>query len=544
MPTFYIDSASFNGLQVTGSTVLSGSVTISGSLNVSGSITGSLSGSITGDVFVTNTAAGAAHALVVVSSGTTGAKSLLNTTAATIGVTPSTGTLTARNLSLSGSLILTGSFNQSGSHNIYANQNSVTQVDTNGVLLGNSSAATVGVQSISPPLVWQGNGWKTTATAGSQDVRWRADVIPVQGTNAANSGWRLMNSVNGGAYTEWVGVYTYTANAAFMYMDVYSANQGQVRTGNVYGVSKLQAGDQVAGGGSQATGTGNNNLFNTNNGSAYTPGIIQYAAVSSGNKLIGLDTTNGIVLAAFNVATNPIARASIQIQNLVNTTASESADLVFYTKPGSPANTAMAERIRITSTGNVGIGTSSPNAVLDVNGNTVITGSLTVVTGSNIELRVTNTGVTIGNTSTDVHTTTGTQILSGSFTFAVPTSPAFNGEIVRFGAGTLTTGQLYFLSSSGTWSLANANSTGSSTGMLGLAVGSSPTTNGLLIRGFAASSSYTYGTGSIVYMATGSGIMTATSPSSSNHVVRVMGYQTTLANTIYFDPDKTWVTLA
>lgn len=139
---------------------------------------------------------------------------------------------------------------------------------------------------------------------------------------------------------------------------------------------------------------------------------------------------------------------------------------------------------------------------------------------------------------------TGTTILSGSLTFAAPTSPAFNGEIVRFGAGTLTTGQLYFLSSSGTWSLANANSTGSSTGMLGIAVGSSPTTNGLLIRGFAASSSYTYGTGSIIYMQTGSGLMTAGAPSSSNHVVRVLGYQTTLSNTIYFDPDKTWVTLA
>jgi hypothetical protein len=75
-------------------------------------------------------------------------------------------------------------------------------------------------------------------------------------------------------------------------------------------------------------------------------------------------------------------------------------------------------------------------------------------------------------------------------------------------------------------------------------MGSSPTTNGLLIRGYAASSSYTYGTGSVVYMATSSGIMTSTSPSSSNHVVRVMGYQTTLSNTIYFMPDATWVTLA
>ena len=137
----------------------------------------------------------------------------------------------------------------------------------------------------------------------------------------------------------------------------------------------------------------------------------------------------------------------------------------------------------------------------------------------------------------------GTQTITGNTVYTPGTSPSFNGEVVRFGGGTLTQGQLYFLSSSGTWSLANANSTGSSVGMLGIAAGSSPTTNGLLIRGFAVSSSYTYGTGSVVYMATGSGTMTATSPSSSNHVVRVMGYQTSLSNTIYFDPDKTWRTL-
>ena len=186
----------------------------------------------------------------------------------------------------------------------------------------------------------------------------------------------------------------------------------------------------------------------------------------------------------------------------------------------------------------------STSNTLQLRANTIVTGSLVVNGGSGVELQVASTGVNIGSISTDTHTTIGTQTISGSILFA-PSASSFNGEIVRFGAGTLTTGQLYFLSSSGTWSLANANSTGSSTGMLGLAVGSSPTANGLLIRGFAASSSYTYGTtGSVIYMATSSGAMTATSPSSSNHVVRVMGYRTTLANTIYFDPDKTWVTLA
>jgi hypothetical protein len=146
-------------------------------------------------------------------------------------------------------------------------------------------------------------------------------------------------------------------------------------------------------------------------------------------------------------------------------------------------------------------------------------------------------------TVTGSSTTSGTQTISGSLVFALPTSPAFNGEIVRFGSGTLTRGQLYFLSSSGTWSLANANSTGSSTGMLGIATGTSPTTNGLLVRGYAASSSYTTATGSIVYAATSSGLMTITSPTTANHVIRVVGYVTTQPNTIYFAPDPTWVTL-
>jgi hypothetical protein len=139
---------------------------------------------------------------------------------------------------------------------------------------------------------------------------------------------------------------------------------------------------------------------------------------------------------------------------------------------------------------------------------------------------------------------TGSLNMAGSVTFSEPSANSFNGEIVKFGAGTLTTGQLYFLSSSGTWSLSDASTTGSSTGMLGIAVGSSPTTDGLLVRGYANSGSFTQSTGSILYMATSSGIFTETAPSSSGHVVRVIGYKTTISNTIYFMPDATWVTLA
>jgi hypothetical protein len=72
-------------------------------------------------------------------------------------------------------------------------------------------------------------------------------------------------------------------------------------------------------------------------------------------------------------------------------------------------------RMFISSSGNVGIGTTSPNARLDVNGNTIITGSLTVApTAGNVELQVTSTGTKIGNVITDLNTITGSLGISGS----------------------------------------------------------------------------------------------------------------------------------
>ena len=204
-------------------------------------------------------------------------------------------------------------------------------------------------------------------------------------------------------------------------------------------------------------------------------------------------------------------------------------------------NAATASLIRTVVTG---YPASHYLTFVDANNDTPIAESLYTDANINFNPSINRLEITGSLIVSGSGTFTGTQILSGSLIFALPTSPAFNGEIVRFGSGTLTTGQLYFLSSSGTWSLANANSTGSSTGMLGIATGTSPTANGLLVRGYAVSSSYTTSTGSIVYAATSSGLMTTTSPSSSNHVVRVVGYVTTIPNTIYFAPDPTFITLA
>ena len=77
----------------------------------------------------------------------------------------------------------------------------VTQDNSYGIILNNTTAATSGNQQMSPPIVWRGQGWKTNATAASQTVDFRADVLPMQGTANPTGTWQLASSINGGAYT-------------------------------------------------------------------------------------------------------------------------------------------------------------------------------------------------------------------------------------------------------------------------------------------------------------------------------------------------------
>ncbi len=66
--------------------------------------------------------------------------------------------------------------------------------------LVNSTAASAGVQSASPSIVWTGQGWKTSTTAGSQTVDFRAFVLPVQGAAAPTAAWQLQQQVSGSGF--------------------------------------------------------------------------------------------------------------------------------------------------------------------------------------------------------------------------------------------------------------------------------------------------------------------------------------------------------
>ena len=119
------------------------------------------------------------------------------------------------------------------------------------------------------------------------------------------------------------------------------------------------------------------------------------------------------------------------------------------------------------------------------------------------------------------------------------------GEVVKFGSGTLTAGKLYFLSGS-TWTEVDADAVATGADqLLGIALGSNPAVNGVLIRGFFDANSYlsNFSAGKAVYISTTGGGMDTTAPSGGGDFVRIVGYCTTTANVIYFNPSNNWIEL-
>jgi len=124
------------------------------------------------------------------------------------------------------------------------------------------------------------------------------------------------------------------------------------------------------------------------------------------------------------------------------------------------------------------------------------------------------------------------------------TSVAY-GEIVTYGSGSsLTAGFIYYLASSGTWTVANSNVASSSKFMLAIALGTAAS-SGMLVRGYARYAVGNYASvtlGQILYLGTTNGYFQNTAPTSTGQVVRVVGYCVDATNdTIYFCPDNTWV---
>ncbi len=187
---------------------------------------------------------------------------------------------------------------------INSNKNTATQSDTAGILLANTTAAIAGTQSVSPPIVWQGNGWKTTATAASQDVRFRAYALPVQGTTNPTGQWLVESSINSGAYTQ---LFSLTSGSGASIGPVnYSPGKINISSYNVKTAAPTEnvmtlSSTETGSGGTYPTqlnflqegATVGWNIQSVNQGVGYTPIILNKLG---GNVLIGTSTNQGAKL--------------------------------------------------------------------------------------------------------------------------------------------------------------------------------------------------------------------------------------------------------
>ena len=145
-----------------------------------------------------------------------------------------------------------------------------------------------------------------------------------------------------------------------------------------------------------------------------------------------------------------------------------------------------------------------------------------------------------GNLSFD---TVGDVIDNRKFTKTSNTDGDSNGDVVYIGGTTsMTTGALYHYKSDGTWELADADSAATCDGLLGIALGASSDTNGVLLRGMVTIDHDPGAVGDVLFVSTTAGDITATAPSGTGDIVRIVGYCLDASNgQIWFNPDGAFV---
>ena len=140
-----------------------------------------------------------------------------------------------------------------------------------------------------------------------------------------------------------------------------------------------------------------------------------------------------------------------------------------------------------------------------------------------------------------------TVINTRKFTKTSTTDGNYDGDVVFIGSTSTTKGNIYYFNSSGGWTIANADAEADASGLLAVALGTNSTTNGMLLRGMVTLVDIdgTEDEGKKLFLKATNGLTTTTAPSTSGHIVRILGY--VLDNTndqIWFNPDNTFVEVA
>ena len=219
--------------------------------------------------------------------------------------------------------------------------------------------------------------------------------------------------------------------------------------------------------------------------------ILSSTRGSDANTYAALEENDGIGIFSFNGTDGgqfvPAAGIYAQVDGAVGPS-NVPGRLLFTTSAGGANN--LVERMRITSGGNVGIGTTTPGATLEVNGNTQVDGNLSVAGAVNFaNFQSTSSAANGAAVSGQNTATTGYPVgVQGNVTGTVGAGVngnasqggavgvnGFNSATTGFGTGVL--GGTNSPGGSGVYGVSNTT-TGNADGVIGVA--NSPNANGVI----------------------------------------------------------------
>lgn len=300
-----------------------------------------------------------------------------------------------------------------------------TVTDGAGLWFSNSTAAAAGLQQISPIITLEGQGWKTNATAASQQTLWEIYNLPVQGSGNPTTNLIFQSSVNGVATN---GKLTLSSDGARL---VSFANGLQIQT-NAAAVGGISLN------GSQPS---SNTITTTFPGFAITSGS-NWNSAGTGILLTGGSTINPTSGAIINVGisgsfiptSGTATFTSLSITNTINQTGGANGAITYLDI--NPTRTAVVgNEYGILSRFGMnafGLGATLPtNALIVIGAGTTSLAPLKLTSGTNLTTAV--AGCMEYDGTTLFYTRTGTtreSILTGIANVVSPTSPNRTIQVV------------------------------------------------------------------------------------------------------------------
>ena len=177
----------------------------------------------------------------------------------------------------------------------------------------------------------------------------------------------------------------------------------------------------------------------------------------------------------------------------------------------------------------VGIRKENPTTTLEVGGDISGSGDLYVGGSMKDVINITASGTYLGKRQFNLSPSSANKI--------------GQGDIIYQGGGSTTLGDIVYMKTDGEWGSAQANAEATSTSLLGIALGSDPDVNGVLLRGtYTLDHDVGDNQGIPLYLSEdNAGQAKTAAPTDAGEIVRIIGYNLGDDNEIWFDPDKTWV---